>query len=62
MKFKIGNKVKIIQSGNENLRGKVGKVDSIPLDLDMFGQRQYVIVFPDGCFVVKSEDELELKK
>lgn len=62
MKFKIGNKVKITQSGNENLRGKVGKIDSIPFDLDMFGQRQYVVVFPDGCFIVKSEDELEKVK
>lgn len=59
MKFKVGNKVKVVQSGNPNLVGMVGKIDSIPLDLDMFGQRQYVVVFSDGCFIVKSESELE---
>jgi hypothetical protein len=59
MKFKVGNKVRIVQSGNSNLVGMVGKIDSIALDRDIFGQLQYVIVFPDGCFVVMSKCELE---
>ncbi len=58
----VGDKVKIISSGNSNLLGKTGVIDSVALDLDMFGQRQYVIVFKDGCFIVKSQGDLKVIK
>lgn len=60
--FKLGDKVKVVRSGNEKLIGMVGRIDSIPFDLDIFGQRQYVVKFKDGCFIVKSQDELEVIK
>ena len=60
--MKDGDKVKIISSGNSNLLGRVGFIDSIALDLDMFGQRQYVILFKDGCFIVKSQGDLKAMK
>lgn len=58
--MQVGDKVKITQSGNSNLLGKTGVIDSIAVDLDMFGERQYVIMFKDGCFVVKSQSELKV--